>query len=97
MQFDGMEKVGKTLPCKHDFVLNFKIEIEVMEIKLVQLRFLLRFYRLALGKCKLSEFYKREIYLVKKILFFKFSPFFIIFYLTITCFSITQFTGACVA
>lgn len=33
MQFDGSDKVGKSLPCKHDFVLNFNVEVEVMEVK----------------------------------------------------------------
>ena len=33
MQFDGNEKVGKSLPCKHDFVLDFNVEVEVMEVK----------------------------------------------------------------
>ncbi|KAL5265118.1 hypothetical protein ACHWQZ_G006007 [Mnemiopsis leidyi] len=32
-QFDGNEKSGKSLPCKHDFVLDFNIEVEVMEVK----------------------------------------------------------------
>ena len=32
-QFDGNEKAGKSLPCKHDFVLDFNIEVEVMEVK----------------------------------------------------------------
>ena len=33
IQFDGSDKVGKSLPCKHDFVLNFNVEVEVMEVK----------------------------------------------------------------